>query len=120
VGGADGASHSLVPGKRGWPQCHANQLVPVTGLVDDAITPHERKVLYVKRESLTYFLARVMVFQQFDDVSLMRQLTCQEPISGTLVEESRFRFPTHFSIPYRSRPPADPQRRLCRSRKGLT
>src|SRR5208283_468287 len=23
------------------PQCHANQVVPATGLVDDAMTPHE-------------------------------------------------------------------------------
>ncbi len=27
------------------PRCHANQVVPATGLVDDAITPHERKAL---------------------------------------------------------------------------
>ena len=27
------------------PQCHANQVGPATGLVDDAITPHERKAL---------------------------------------------------------------------------
>jgi len=27
------------------PQCHANQVVAATGFVDDAITPHERKVL---------------------------------------------------------------------------
>ncbi len=53
------------------PRCHANQVVPATGLVDDAITPHERKALEVGLESLTYFLAGVMVFQQFDDVSLM-------------------------------------------------
>ncbi len=43
VGGADGATHSLVPGQRGWPQCHANQAVPATGLVDDAITPARKK-----------------------------------------------------------------------------
>ena|SRR5208282_1896324 len=27
------------------PQCHANQVVPATSLVDDAITPHEGKAL---------------------------------------------------------------------------
>jgi len=53
------------------PQCHANQVVPATGLVDDAITPHERKALQVRLESLTCFLAGVMVFEQFDDISLM-------------------------------------------------
>jgi len=32
---------------------------------------HERKTLQVRLESLTYVLAGVVVFQQFDDVSLM-------------------------------------------------
>ena len=41
--GEDGATHSLVPGKRGWPQCHANQVVPATGLVDDAMPPARTK-----------------------------------------------------------------------------
>src|SRR5271157_3622873 len=27
----------------GWPQCHANQVVPATGLVDDAMTPARTK-----------------------------------------------------------------------------
>jgi len=33
--------------------------------------PRERKALRAWLESLTYVLAGVMVFQQFDDVSLM-------------------------------------------------
>ncbi len=54
-----------------WPQCHANQVVPATGLVDAAITPARKKGIAGGLESLTYVLASVMVFQQFDDVSLM-------------------------------------------------
>jgi len=53
------------------PQCHANQVVAATGLVDDAITPARKKGIVGQAGSLTYFLAGVMVFQQFDDVSLM-------------------------------------------------
>jgi hypothetical protein len=32
---------------------------------------HERKALSIRLQSLTYFPAGAMVFQQFDDVSLM-------------------------------------------------
>jgi hypothetical protein len=53
------------------PRCHANQVVPATGLVDDAITTARKKGIEIRLESLTYFPAGVMVFQQFDDVSLM-------------------------------------------------
>ena len=53
------------------PRCHANQVVPATGLVDDAMTPARKKGIVGQAGSLTYFLAGVMVFQQFDDVSLM-------------------------------------------------
>ena len=53
------------------PQCHANQVVPATGLVDDAMTPARKKGIVGQAGSLTCFLAGVMVFQQFDDVSLM-------------------------------------------------
>ena len=45
--------------------------LPTFCLVDDAITPRESKALRAWLESLTYVLAGVMVFQQFDDVSLM-------------------------------------------------
>ncbi len=70
-GGEDGATHHLVPGKHRWPQCHPNQVVPATGLVDDVITPRESQALRAWLESLTGVLAGVMVFQRFDDVSLM-------------------------------------------------
>jgi len=53
------------------PQCHANQVVPATGLVDDAMTPARKKGIVGQAGKLTYFLPGVMVFQQFDDVSLM-------------------------------------------------
>ena len=43
VGGADRATHSLVPGNVDGPRCHANQVVPATGLVDDAITTARKK-----------------------------------------------------------------------------
>ena len=53
------------------PRCHANQVVPATGLVDDALTRARKKGIVDQAGSLTYFPAGVMVFQQFDDVSLM-------------------------------------------------
>ena len=42
-----------------------------TSVVDDSITPARKKGIVDQAESLTYFPAGVMVFQQFDDVSLM-------------------------------------------------
>ena len=42
-GGSDRAAHSLVLGNVDGPRCHANQVVPATGLVDDAITTARKK-----------------------------------------------------------------------------
>ena len=43
VGEVDGAAHSLVPGKRGWPPMSCQPSILATGLVDDAITTARKK-----------------------------------------------------------------------------
>ncbi len=65
------ATHSLVPGRRGCPQCHVNQVVPANGLADDAATTGRKKGKVGQAEKPDRRLPGGMAFQQFDDVSLM-------------------------------------------------